>query len=329
MTSSDYGPDAGVYWIGLPRSWTKGRTAHGVKLSVAHTTEGHADANSAEQGHVIDVGRTDGTSCHVFHDSDSSPQEVLRSDRSHSAFQHGNDIGIHHEQCGTASWTALQWQTPYAKAMRDRMARAQADDCKTYGLQVRRLTVAEVRAAYYDNGPGGICGHYDITRAFPEDGGTHTDPGPNFPWSEHIAAVLHYVNGGDPLWNGTDMNVYTFGSLTDCPPELKSSNNAIYVCTDGVGAYWVRNLASWQYGSAKLNGSAPVNVTLGANVDGALPLGTPFATAFAELTGGCVFDPTALRGVADYRKPAAAAGGDHTHTATTVGATGPAIPLTA
>jgi hypothetical protein len=278
MATTDYGPDAGVYWIGPPRSWTKGRLAHGVKLSVVHTTEGHAAADAAEQGHVIDVNRTDGTSCHVFHDSDSSPQEVLRSDRSHSAFFHGNAIGIHHEQCGTASWSALQWQTPYAKAMRDRLARAQADDCKTYGLQVRRLTVAEVRAAYYDNGPGGICGHYDITRAFPEDGGTHTDPGPNFPWSEHIAAVQHYVNGGD-----------------DMTPEesaaVKTARAFAEACAAGADTYW----------------SYPV--------DGKPKVSTPMAAYWDRIAAEVI------------AKIPPAAGGDHTHTVTTVGATGPAQPL--
>jgi hypothetical protein len=35
----------------------------------------------------------------------------------------------------------------------------------------------------------GICGHADITAAFPQDHGTHTDPGANFPWSTFLGYV--------------------------------------------------------------------------------------------------------------------------------------------
>jgi hypothetical protein len=35
----------------------------------------------------------------------------------------------------------------------------------------------------------GICGHADITAAFPQDHGTHTDPGASFPWSTFLGYV--------------------------------------------------------------------------------------------------------------------------------------------
>jgi hypothetical protein len=38
-------------------------------------------------------------------------------------------------------------------------------------------------------GDKGICGHADITAAFPQDNGTHTDPGPTFPWSQFLGLV--------------------------------------------------------------------------------------------------------------------------------------------
>jgi hypothetical protein len=199
MTITDYGPNAGVYWIEPPlpnNAWQPGRRAP-IRLSVVHTTEGHAGADAAEMGHTIDVNRTDGTSTHVFHDSDSSPQEVLRKDTANSAFFHGNALGIHHELCGTAHWTAADWAGSYQQAMLRRCAKAQADDCITYKLEPRRLSVAEVRRAYYGPAPypAGICGHIDITQAFPEDQGDHTDPGPNFPWDQYINMVKEEMNG--------------------------------------------------------------------------------------------------------------------------------------
>lgn len=48
--------------------------------------------------------------------------------------------------------------------------------CLAYGVPIRRLSVAQVRA-----GEHGICGHVDIRDAFPGVT-THWDPGPFFPW---------------------------------------------------------------------------------------------------------------------------------------------------
>ena len=209
MTSSDYA--AGVTWAGPPRSYTTGRKTP-VRLSVIHTTEGHAGADAAEVGPVIDKNRTDGTSTHCFHDNNSSTQEVLRKDTAHAAFFHGNTLGIQHENCGTATWTAAQWQGDYQQAMLRRCAAAVADDCRTYGLEPRRLSVAEVRRAYYGPAPypKGICGHADITAAFPEDGGTHWDPGPNFPWTQFIGMVKEFLSGA-----GDDMTPAQAQQLTD------------------------------------------------------------------------------------------------------------------
>lgn len=224
--ATDYGPEAGVYWAGPPRSYTTGRDTP-VRLSVIHTTEGHANATSAEDGIAYDKTRSDGTSCHVFYDSDSSPQEVLRKNTAHSAFYHGNTLGIQHELCGTASWTPTQWQGGYQQSMLRRAARAVADDCRTYGLEPRRLSVAEVRKAYYGPSPypKGICGHVDITNAFPEDNGSHYDPGSDFPWSQFIGYVKEYL-GGSASGEGETMR-FQFAT------NIGGDGRTIYV-TDGL-----------------------------------------------------------------------------------------------
>jgi hypothetical protein len=331
MTTSDY--PTGVTWAGPPRSYTTGRKTP-VRLSVIHTTEGHAGADAAEVGPVIDKNRTDGTSTHCFHDNDSSTQEVLRKDTAHSAFFHGNTLGIQHENCGTATWTAAQWQGGYQQAMLRRCAAAVADDCRTYGLEPRRLSVAEVRRAYYGPSPypKGICGHVDITAAFPEDGGTHWDPGTNFPWIQFISMVQESMDlGGDD-----DMRQYKFDatSYPDRPAGLGNST----VVTDGCGIYFERP-DTFQSDAANLSGGmATVTVVKGSS-SGTMPTGWSFAVAFASLTGGCVYDGPS--GVADWRKPAAgpapAPGEDlvadlvvslsGTLSGRAVGAVGPAQPL--
>jgi len=59
-----------------------------------------------------------------------------------------------------------------------------ARDAKKWGIPIRKLSVEQVRS-----GVKGFCGHADITRAFPADRGSHTDPGPNFPWADFIGMV--------------------------------------------------------------------------------------------------------------------------------------------
>jgi hypothetical protein len=156
-----------------------------------HYTAGSEGPTSAENGAAYDKTRTDGTSTHYFVDSSGPPvQQVLDDDRSHSAYFHGNEIGIHVEICGTAQSRA-QWLDATSYATLCTTATLVREICVRHGFQLRRLTVAETRAAYYGKTrPTGINDHGTVTAAFPEDGGTHTDVGPEFPWDVFMALVV-------------------------------------------------------------------------------------------------------------------------------------------
>lgn len=183
MVQSPEYPD--LPWV-PPRSWTDANRTS-VQLIVIHTTEGSAHARSAEDGAAYDQRRTDGTSTHYFHDSDSTIQCVRTADQAHTARTQGNRRGIHHELCGR---TTIDWTGAYAQAMLRRAAKQCARDATKWGIPVRRLTSAQVAS-----GEKGLCGHVEITRAFPADGGTHTDPGPNFPWSLFLDLVRAEMEG--------------------------------------------------------------------------------------------------------------------------------------
>lgn len=190
-----------MLWVGYPRSYSAGRS-RAPQFVVLHYTAGSEGPLSAENGANYDKTRADGTSCHAFFDSEGPGlQEVPFGDRSHSAFFHGNEIGIQYEICGTIQ-TRAQWLDDTSFATLVTCAKATRYACDFLGLQIRRMTTAEVRAAYY-NSPGfrptGICDHKNVTDAFPEDGGTHTDVGPEFPWDVFMDLVGDEVTASD-VW---------------------------------------------------------------------------------------------------------------------------------
>lgn len=215
MAQSPEYPD--LKWM-PPRSWTNANRGS-VQLIVIHTTEGSAHGQSAEDGAAYDQRRTDGTSAHYFVDSTSVVQCVRTNDQAHTARAQGNRRGIQYELCGKAG--SQNWQSDYSQAMLARAAKQAARDAKKWGIPVLHLTVAQVRA-----GVQGFCGHWDITRAFPQDDGSHTDPGPNFPWSQFLDMVRAELAGKpaqqeDEVALGTDKIKLTKGAATALGPAYK------------------------------------------------------------------------------------------------------------
>lgn len=212
-------------WVGYPRSYTAGR-ARAPQFVTLHYTAGSEGPQSAENGAAYDKNRTDGTSCHYFVDSAGPAlQEVPDGDRSHSAYFHGNEIGIHIELCGTIQ-TRAQWLDPASYATLVTAAALVRDICQRNGFALRRLTVAETRDAYYGKGkPTGINDHATVTAAFPEDGGDHSDVGPEFPWDVFMALVI----GDAPTLKRRDDKV-----ITIVPSGLPASDPRKWMMCDGM-----------------------------------------------------------------------------------------------
>ena len=173
-------------WV-TPRSFTQGRKTGQPSVIVIHTTEGSEGVKSAEDGAAYDARRTDGTSTHFFCDQDSTVQCVLTTDEAHTARAHGNDVGVQIEICGRAGQTKNQWDDKASTGALEQAARL----CKTlrdkWGdgrFPLKHLTPTQLHAG----GPG-FAGHVDVTRAWPEDKGTHTDPGTNFPWAAFLNRI--------------------------------------------------------------------------------------------------------------------------------------------
>lgn len=188
-----------ILWVGYPKSYTKGRQRP-IQFVTLHYTAGSEGATSAESGVAYDKVRTDGTSAHYYTDSvGPALQEVPDGDRAHTARKHGNEIGIHIEICGTVQ-TRAQWLDSTSMATLKTTAYVVAVLLKRHNLAFKRLTTSETRAAYYNpsgSRPTGINDHNACTKAFPEDGGTHTDVGPEFPWDVFMDLVADELNEGE------------------------------------------------------------------------------------------------------------------------------------
>jgi N-acetyl-anhydromuramyl-L-alanine amidase AmpD len=179
------------YTIHPPKSYTSGRKAGQPTVIFIHTTEGSEGPQSAEDGAAYDARRTDGTSTHFFVDSNSIVQCVRTTDEAHAARTHGNDVGIQIEVCGRAGQTAAQWADTASANTIEQLAelcvklRAQ----RPGRFPLVNLTPAQLRA-----GDHGFAEHKDATLAWPVDDGTHTDPGPNFPWAKLFARITEIEN---------------------------------------------------------------------------------------------------------------------------------------
>lgn len=196
-----------IKYVGPPRSYTRGR-ARKVQGICLHHTAGREGRTAAEGGVAYDKRRTDGTSTHYFTDSELPVLCTVRpADRAHTARFHGNQIFLHVEICGTLQ-SRQQWLDATSRRTLEITAALVAYLLVEFDLDFRRLTVAQCRAAYYnkENRPTGIVDHWTVTRAFPEDGGTHTDLGPDFPWDVFMDMVSSALEGDMELNDSVKLN---------------------------------------------------------------------------------------------------------------------------
>ena len=172
------------------KNWREKRTK-AIRLVVIHTMEYPERPTGAEWCADYFAGpNAPMASPHYSVDNDSIVQSVREDSVAFTAGGSNssgtNDDGIHLEHAGYSAQGHDGWADPYSIQMLDLSARLSADIAVRRSIPIRRLTTAQLRA-----GEAGFIGHVDSSAVY---GGTHTDPGPTFPWEAYLALVRHYAD---------------------------------------------------------------------------------------------------------------------------------------
>ena len=139
-----------------------------IDLIVIHATQGGTARSNASYFSRP----TSGGSTQLVVD-DYICYRCLRDDQIAWGAPGANYTGFHIEQCGYSSWLKSMWSTTHRRTLL-RAAYKTALHCKRYGIKVRFLTAANLKAGMRD----GITTHAECSIAF---GGDHTDPGTGWP----------------------------------------------------------------------------------------------------------------------------------------------------
>lgn len=172
----------------IPARWHGG--AQSPKAVVIHGTVSPCVGGGARDVARFFANHSQPTSAHYVVD----PGETIQCVGDHVIAYHCgyNKGSIAFELCDPQAGPASRWSDANHRKMLDLAARDVAQTCMEYGIAIRRPTIGELKA----QGPHGIYGHNDSRLAFGHT--THSDPGPDFPWADFIAAVSKYAGGTTP-----------------------------------------------------------------------------------------------------------------------------------
>lgn len=153
-----------------------------------HSTEGDGTAQD-----LRDASWWEGSS-HAINDATGTlltpAQGCVPYDQAAWTIRGGNHYSDNIEQVGWAKWTTADWLA--RPLLLEGTARWLAERSKARGIPLVRLGPADILA----HKPG-VIGHGDYTVATKD--GTHTDPGPGYPWQFVLDRATALRDGGDEL----------------------------------------------------------------------------------------------------------------------------------
>jgi hypothetical protein len=221
-------------------------------FSVIHSTEGPMSDGNARALAINWFGRSKanggaGTSATDIFDPTEGIVMLDDSIIPYHCGSPGNGLGTGSEHCGSVKLSKDEWLTVRAKAMLDRSARRQAQRAHERGWslgQCRWLTLTQVAAR---NVPG-FCTHNDIRLAL--GGTTHSDPGPNFPYSWFMGRIRFWFVNPNGITTPTPKEEFLM-SLTD------AEQDALYQTVGGLNRRTNYMLAILQEIAEKVGATVP------------------------------------------------------------------------
>jgi N-acetyl-anhydromuramyl-L-alanine amidase AmpD len=185
---------------------------HGGKQSSISRIVIHGTVSPCVKGGAVSVARyfqspKTGGSAHYVVD----PGEVVRCVPEGTVAYHAppntGSIGV--ELCDPQSGSSSRWGDANHEAMLQRAATLVRQIAIRWGIPLKRLSVAQVKA-----GAKGICGHVDVSQAFRQT--DHTDPGSGFPWAHFMDLVTRgTVQEEDPMAGMTKQDIFDAVWKTD------------------------------------------------------------------------------------------------------------------
>lgn len=172
------------------------RKPHRVRLYVVHLNIGPETPKLSAENVARYCARPlppDYPAYHVIHDDDSDVLTAHDDERVNGA---GGVAEVAYHACivGRADQTAAQWADNFStKAIAHAAAWARIK-CPELGIPLRKINAAQVAAD-----ESGICGHWDVTQAYPANNAGHYDPGPHFPWDHFMELVRAETRAPEPV----------------------------------------------------------------------------------------------------------------------------------
>ena len=209
-------------------SFARGDNANPTRVVIHSTAPGTGFPRASAAGTALGTARyfasaAAGGSAHYIVDVAGEQHCVPDDTIAYHAPPNERSLGI--EICSEAFYTRDQWLSPQVWPAVVRAASRTAELCARFGIPKVRIGPAQLRA-----GARGLCGHIDISNAFGQT--SHTDPGPNFPWNDFLAAV-------------------TGGGTTPAPASRKDDPLAPLVITPGADGTF-RTTAMAEAGASSL-----------------------------------------------------------------------------
>ena len=149
-------------------SSARGRTQ--VIWVVVHTAEGVRKASDLKA--FFD--RATDRSAHAVADDTTLIDNCVPYDRAAWTLRNGNTRSDNLELCGFAGWSRDEWINEHGGMLSNAAAWIRSR-CTARDIPIVKIGPAEVA-----RGAAGVIGHVDYTLGTHD--GTHTDPGPGFPW---------------------------------------------------------------------------------------------------------------------------------------------------